>query len=344
MNSFFKKIILASFISTFFLSVAMNVFAQESQYPKATAVSPEEERQVLSELNTGNTSSGAASGPASIRAGGVAQGFAGCIASSGVANAVRSAITGLAAGFAGPPTLVPTNDPILGGKETGSVLSGGISWDQMGWCLANSLIEEIGRATVVWINTGFQGNPVFVDDPGQFFADIADVQATMFLNEVTGGALCTPIKDWVRINLVQSYNSQIAGYGQEQCSFDNNALTQFMNGETFSWNDWLNYTQNPNNNPYAATVYGEIALNERITNALGLQQQQLQWSAGFLSKVDPVTKKITSPGTVIEAQVNETLFSGKRRLEIADEFDEVVNALVNQLIRVALSEVTEMSQ
>jgi hypothetical protein len=63
-----------------------------------------------------------------------------------------------------------------------------------------------------------------------------------------------------------------------------------------------------------------------------------------LSSVDPTTKKITSPGSVIEKQVNERLFSGQRRLEIADEFDEVVNALVNQLVKIAVTEVTQAAR
>ena len=66
----------------------------------------------------------------------------------------------------------------------------------------------------------------------------------------------------------------------------------------------------------------------------------MDWGRGFLSFKDPETGEITSPGTIIEKQVNQRLGSGERRLEIADEFDEIVNALINQLIKIALSEVT----
>jgi plastocyanin len=44
---------------------------------------------------------------------------------------------------------------------------------------------------------------------------------------------------------------------------------------------------------------------------------------------------------MIEAQANEAINSPRNRLEIADEFDEVIAALVSQLMSVALSEVTE---
>lgn len=329
---------------TLFFCFSINVYAQDAGLPRASVntdgslraivITEQEQRQALNDLNNQNQKG------ASSTSQNAASNYFACMAGSGLTNAVKGVITELA-GFVTGGNTVPTNNPSQDSKNTGSILTGGVSWDQMGWCIANSLIEEIGRATVNWINTGFEGNPVFVDDPAQFFSDIADVQAGVFLNEITGGLLCTPIQNIVRVNLLQSYNNSLVGFNDQQCTFSNNSLTQFMDGETFSWQDWFNYTQNPYNNPYGATIYGQIALNERIATALNLQKTQLDWGAGFFSKVDPETGKITSPGSVIETQVNETLFSGKRRLEIADEFDEVVNALVNQLIRVAITELTE---
>jgi hypothetical protein len=239
----------------------------------------------------------------------------------------------------------PISSPVQEGKETG--ILGLVSWDQIGWCLVNSMIESIGDATVNWINSGFQGNPVFVDDPEQFFTDVADIQAGIFLDELTNGFLCEPIQNIVRVNLAQNYNSSISPYGDRAaCTFTGSKenLEQFMSGETFSWDDWMSYTQNPYNNPFGATIYSQLELNERIAGALGIQSTLLDWSAGFLSKTDPQTGEIKTPGIVIEKQLNERFGSGQRRLEIADEFDEVVNALVNQLIKIAISEVTQSAQ
>lgn len=270
-----------------------------------------------------------------------AQAFSICIEASGLTGIVKDTIGKLTAGVL-DPLRVPVGNSVQEGKDTGSLITGGISWDQMGWCIANGLLEAIGDATVAWINSGFQGNPVFVDDPGQFFADVADIQAGIFLNDVSNGLLCTPIQNWVRINLANNYNNQIGGYAP-QCTFSDNALTQFMNGETFSWTDWLNYTQNPYNNPFGATIYSQIELDQRISAMLDLQQTKLQWGAGFLSKQDPETGKITTPGIVIQEQINQRLFSGQSRLEIADEFDEVVSALLDQLIKIAITETLEQA-
>ncbi len=266
------------------------------------------------------------------------QSFASCSIGGALGNFVKNQISGFI-GSALNIFEVPVGDNIVRGKEVGVL---GISWDQLGWCLVNFIIESIGAATVAWINGGFQGNPVFVEDPEQFFADIADIQAGAFLGELSNGFLCSPIQNIVRVNLAQSYNSQFSPYGA--CTFTavSGNLESFMSGQSgFNWVDWQSYTQEPYNNPFGATLGGQIQLDQRISSALGLQTNQLDWGAGFLSSRDPVTGKITSPGSVIEKQVNERLGSGQRRLEIADEFDEIVNALVNQLIKVAISEMTQ---
>lgn len=274
-----------------------------------------------------------------LNAQGAAGSFAVCAGAGALGNFVKEKIQEFVGGVLSP-TRVPTSNIPLEGKEVGVL---GFSWDQLGWCMINSLIESIGAATVQWINGGFQGKPVFVDDPEQFFADIADMQAGAFLNELSSGFLCSPIKNIVRVNLAHSYNSSVSPYGQQSCSFTaiSGNLEQFMAGDTFSWADWNSYTQNPQNNPYGATLGGQIELDRRIAQSLGIQSTLLDWSAGILSFKDPETGKITSIGSVVQTQLNERLGSGQRRLEIADEFDEVVNALVNQLIKVAINEMTQ---
>lgn len=268
--------------------------------------------------------------------------MASCIGASGLTNLVKSQISGSLSSIVSNE--VPVTDNVLRSKDVGTLATGGISWDNLGYCMVNSLIEAIGAATVNWINSGFEGNPVFVDDPQQFFADIADIEAGRFLGEISNGFLCQPIRNVVRVNLTRSYNNSISPYDtRSQCTFSGVAgnLEQFMSGETFSWDDWFSYTQNPQNNPFGATIYGQIELDNRIARSLGTQSTLLEWGRGFLSFKDPETGKITSPGALVEGQINQRLFSGESRINMADEFDEVVNALVDQLIKIAINEVTQ---
>ena len=56
---------------------------------------------------------------------------------------------------------------------------------------------------------------------------------------------------------------------------------------------------------------------------------------------DPASCKTTTPGKLIESSLNQSLGMGKQRLIMADEFDEMITAVVNNLIRVALNKVLE---
>jgi hypothetical protein len=269
-----------------------------------------------------------------------------CVASSALTNLAKQAVSTLVSSYTSSYTsaAVPTEPVKLVEKEVGGLTSLGVSWDQIGFCLINAIIDYIGKATVAWINGGFQGNPVFVDNPEQFFADIADIQAGQFINELSNGFLCGPTKNIVRVNLATSYNNRIAPYGQNnQCTFSgiSGNIESFTSGQSFSWDDWISYTQNSNNNSFGATYNANIELDRRIAQSIGTQSQLLNWGRGFLSFTDPTTGKITSPGSVIEGQVNQRLFSGESRIQIADEFDEIVNALVNSLVKIAINEVTQ---
>lgn len=316
MNNKFKKTILL--ITAFCFLLTFNIsFAQTSVQQAQTAV-------------TGFSQTGS-SGNVS----GVASSAGGCFVGNLAANAVKTSVTSIVGSFSNP-TVVPVNDPQANAKESG--LAGMPSWDSMAFCLVNSIIEYVGFATVQWINSGFEGNPIFVQDPALFFSTIADIEAGNFLNQLSNGFLCSPFSSPVIVRLAQNYNSDILN--RSTCTFTgiSGNLDNFINGQSFSWVDWGSYLQ-PWNNQFGATIYGQIALDQRIASALGTEATLLEWGRGFFSPRDE-NNNITSPGSLIEQRVNDRLGSPERRLEIADEFDEIVNALVNQLIRVALSEIS----
>jgi hypothetical protein len=274
-------------------------------------------------------------------AGGAAGALGGCAAGQLAASGIRNFISTSLGSVISNPTVVPTNPVTLTQKEAGSITSLGVSWDAVGFCLVNSIIQYIGDSTVAWINRGFQGNPVFVDDPEQFFADIADIEAGAFLGELSGGFLCSPFELDVRLQLAENYNSKVSPYATRgRCTFSgiSGNIEQFVSGETFSWDDWLSFSSG--NNPLGSLYSAEIELGNRINARSSTQIKLLDWGRGFLSFPDPNTGKITSPGAIIEGQLNNRLGNSEQRLLIADEFDEIVNALVNQLIKVALNEVT----
>lgn len=252
---------------------------------------------------------------------------------------------------------VPVDAPIaneqlrlLTGKEVSAFKIWGHpvapSWDAIGYCITNVMIDHITRATVEWIRSGFEGNPAFIENPEQFFTDVADIEAGIFLEELSDGALCEQFDVDIKIGLINDHTRR---YGRNpynsKCTLSDivENVEGFVEGnfEEGGWTGWFSLTQDPANNPYGSYLMAERQLSDRISYRNNLLTLDLTWGNGFLSFKDKETGEVTTPGKVIESQLNERLGSGTRRIEMADEFDEIVTELVNQLVKMALNELLE---
>jgi hypothetical protein len=259
-------------------------------------------------------------------------------------------------------TASQTNKDVGGGHKgllaslTDSISS--ISWDSIGFCLANATVHYIAQSTINWINSGFDGNPTFVDNPGKFFQDMADAELGGFIEELGLGFLCSGVAPKVRIAIVNDYMNRNWGKAfnnRYKCSFDKigTNLEAFKNNYANGGIDaFVKFVYNPASRPSTAYLAAQEELGRRINTKQGQAQFELRTS-DFMSfkKCDQVsdvkTRQIKNvncrtytPGSVIQSQLESTLNLPKDRVAIADEFDEVIAALVNQLIKTALSEVT----
>jgi hypothetical protein len=217
--------------------------------------------------------------------------------------------------------------------------------------VVKKMISQITADTVKWINSGFQGNPAYVTDPGAFFLDIGDSQVSRMLSK--NGALnrlCSPFRANVRLSLVKNYlrdtnepdysctlSKIVANYDQFTGDFSQGG-----------WGGWFEMTQNDSNNPYGAYVQSETDMNKKIDNQVKKYTDQLNRGVGFLNMekclgtevLVPSTGKkycegatqTVTPGSVIQGQLQKVLPSGLDRIVAADEIDELITALLNQLI------------
>ena len=258
-------------------------------------------------------------------------------------------------------------------KTTGSLMGGPPGLDSIGYCIINAVIEMLTQATIEWINSGFDGNPAFVENPEQFFKDIADTTAASFLQEIVGGTTGIDICQPFRLQIVTglSGNGNANNYAnQAKCTlndissafegsgvdFDYEEYTSGNSEYSGSWDAWYNTSQNDQNNPYGAYFMAQKELEKRLSVKGNNAKLDLTMGNGFLSfkkcsqdstftNSDGSTRVVkgvcgvTTPGSVIENQVNEALGAGRERLIMADKFDQVITALVNQLIKTALNEV-----
>lgn len=268
-----------------------------------------------------------------------------------------------------PP--VPVSDDALRSKFVGATVMGytvpGFSWNSI-WNLAlKTLLSQITDSIVTWINNGFEGSPSFVGDPQSFLVDTADTILGEFIDELTAfGWLCDPYK----LNIEIALQLGVGRFEkQKKCkltdiieNFDNFVTGTFKEG---GWAGWFELTTNPNANPGTAFLSLQAELDKRTRENKDMEVKKLDWGKGFMSwrtceaysaKTSEASddgptvsygnessecvkySEIKTPGTVIESQLEHTLGTNLRQLEIADDIDEIVGALIQQLVKKVLQE------
>jgi len=205
--------------------------------------------------------------------------------------------------------------------------------DQIGWIVSKVLISQMTRSIVNWINSGFNGNPSFVDDPGNFFLGVGDRVAGEFIEGSSLAFLCSPFRLDIKIALAVNYSSRFED--KINCTLTDviNNVQGFLDGDFAQggWDGLFAVTQRPTNNPYGAYLEANAGMSASISGAKSLNLLDLELGKGFLSLKDE-NGKIITPGSVINDQLSQVLGSGFRQLELADELDEIVGALAGQLV------------
>lgn len=243
-------------------------------------------------------------------------------------------------------TIAATNSTALNQKEY--ILDGILT------ASTKVIISNITNSIVTWINSGFQGSPAFISNPESFFTDVGDQIAGNFIAGTELGFVCEPFSLDIRAALAINYSSTYVqrNYCRLTDAISNvENFTKFTNGD-FSqggWDSWFSISQNSQNNPVGAYLAAETELSIRTARGQSIKLLEANWGQGFLSYrdcilSDPQTgeckeySEIQTPGTVIESQLASTLDTGIRQLELADEINEIVGALIGQLAQTVLTE------
>ena len=307
------------------------------------------------------------------------------LSEQGAVNGISSCAASIVGGIVGQLTLslfkygsseTYTNVSTTGNeavKTAGSQDGWPPSLDSVGYCIINAVLEYITQATIDWINSGFDGNPAFVEDPEKFFGDIAETESAKFLQQVVQGATGIDICEPFRLQIVTGLSGGAGGgqfARQARCGFDDMKAALGSSGVDFDYQAytsgsadysgsldiWQNLYENDQNNTHGAGFLVAEELQKRLAIKQNTATLDLTMGRGFMSvksctkdstttdangNTVPVkgTCRTTTPGGVIEDQANRALGAGRERLVMADKFDQIITALVNQLIKTALSEV-----
>ena len=224
----------------------------------------------------------------------------------------------------------------------------------LAWFAAKALIRSLTRSIVNWINTGFEGSPAFVTDPGAFLTGVVDEAIGSYINSTALGFLCSPFQLEVRIALALNYkrgrdvlSCRLSQIGANIDNFFKSVNGSFAQGG--GWNSWFQVVST--DNPYTRYQQASTELEITIANARGEKIQLLAWGKGFFSfeqcralnsaesSFNPGKKqvcKIHTPGSFIEQQLSLVAGSDLRSLELADSINEILGALAMQLVSQAL--------
>lgn len=273
----------------------------------------------------------------------------GNLASKGVSTATDNLLNvpTVARGYPANQQLAETYRTVGATDPTGTTLVSA-SFNAIAWCIVNTMIQYITQATIQWAKTGFNGNPAFIENPEQFFKGIADQQAGKFIQDLVSGQtginICAPFRNLIGISLAQNYSS---GYAQRSSCSLSSIGTTFSQGNYM--NDWLNVSQNQSNHPTGAFLQANNELARLTLSKTSTAQTSLNWNRGYLNfqtcskPGDDRSCKTTTPGSLIQSSLEQTLGIPKNRLVIAQSFDQLVSTLVNSLISVALNKVLDSS-
>jgi hypothetical protein len=235
-----------------------------------------------------------------------------------------------------------------GSSIFGGVLSG-VSWDSIAYCIGNALIAFVADSVTEWINSGFDGNPAFVDNPQQFFTDIADQTAASFVQGIvkgtTGIDICKPFRLGIGLGTLGGYNSTFDDF--TKCTLDTigSNVEGFISGDPrqFTWNAFQELSQNPANNPIGLSLAANNELQIRLNTAQGLAQKMLDRNDGYKDIIEcegeDCNTTVVGKDTAVAAQNSRNM--ANLRLVAATKFDQVVTALVSQLIKTALNKLNE---
>jgi hypothetical protein len=239
--------------------------------------------------------------------------------------------------------------------------------DHIAFLVANRIIEEVAKDTINWINgTSGDGGPRYVKDLGGFLEDLGDRVVGEYIQGTNFGFVCDPFKVQIKASLAKLRSKP---QQRSECTLSEaiDNVDAFIDGNfrEGGWKAWTELTTR--SNPYLQFLEAKNEISVRIAGRQSVELAKLQWGNGFFGwevcpgqrymcqingKDEPwpatagatgcdaqggvyhcaVPLQTATPGSVIEEQLNKVLSSGQARLEVADEINEVLSALLTKLI------------
>lgn len=161
---------------------------------------------------------------------------------------------------------------------------------QTAMTVARRALQEVTKSTVNWINSGFHGAPLFLENPESFFEDIAKSEVKNMVDMFGYDTGKYPFGKAFALNIIDAYKRQLsdnASYSLNQVTSDPNVIKNYQNFRVSGWDGFILNTQYPQNNyvGFQMEATKELAFRIGGTGKSPAQkvQETLQQGMGFLS-------------------------------------------------------------
>src|SRR3989338_2755886 len=250
-----------------------------------------------------------------------------------------------------PPSLLPYYPSTIAASAVTCT-----NLDCFAWILAKVAVNTLSQEIITWIRKGnFNEGPLMVTDWENFLLSAVDQASGAFLQELSLTQLCQPFSLQLRIGL----SNGVVGNGGRGIPFNqrarctvsgvlNNLQNFYNNFSSGGWQTWMQVSQEPANNPYMAFLMGIESLENRRQIATQKNFFEALASQGLLGQKDcgpatietesgdaPLGQKCTivTPGKAVQEQLSQALGANMEQLNLADEIDEILMALLQTLLK-----------
>lgn len=224
------------------------------------------------------------------------------------------------------------------------------SFDGIAWILAKSAVYSIKQSLMQWIRSGFEGKPLFVQDPNKFFKGFADQASAVFIEDI-GKKIANDPKYFCK-DFLPKFVIETGKYGQQnyftrnRCTLSNvieNVDDYYNDFNKGNWRAFVSMQQT-NNNPYGLYLDSLDEEQRKRADASGFFGQSAQYGGGYLPKVTCKesngagckTFSIQTPSRAIGDRVGQMVGTDFNELISADELSEVVSAVIDVAIQKTL--------
>lgn len=288
--------------------------------------------------------------------GGAAVSAAGCLVSNLVGG-----FLGAAGDFVAAAMSVPVSNAAITGATAATAAN---SWaeivkecvlDTLVWALAQMVIQQMMQDVIGWAESGFEGGPAFVQDTGRWFKDLGEEFLDEVLLESGVLELCEPFRAQIQFSLyldTVTPRYTRGGNGSARCNIDDfldgSSIDIFVNNGDFNSAgiSGLFGIQMNNNNPVSSYLKLQNDLGKRLQdNVIAPTQNLLAYGSGYMStkcdrdgNPDNGNEGTCTPGDFIAKQISEHASAPLNKLIQADEFAEMINALIAAFVSQLLND------